>query len=42
MNFEFVSTWWFKVAVSFIFLTIYTVIVLKAEEKRREKDEREV
>ncbi len=35
MNFEFVNIWWFKIAIVFIFLTIYTIIILKEEDKRK-------
>ena len=38
MNFEFISTWWFKIAIVFICFTIYTIMILKAEEKERRKE----
>jgi len=37
MNIEFVNTFWFKIATHFVFLVIFTIIVLKAEEKSRRK-----
>ena len=37
MNIEFVGTLWFKIVAHFIFLVIYTIIILKEEDKRKEK-----
>ncbi len=37
MNFEFINTLWFKIATHFIFLVIFTIIVLKEEDKSRRK-----
>ncbi len=37
MDFSFVNTLWFKIVVAFIFLIIYTVIILKEEDKAKEK-----
>ena len=39
IDFEFISTWWFRLAIAFICFTIYTIIILKAEEKRRKENE---
>lgn len=33
--FNFVSTWWFKGIALFVFLVIFTIIILKAEDKRK-------
>ena len=38
MNTEFISTVWFKITISFVLLVIYTIIILKAEEKSRRKE----
>ena len=37
MDFSFVNTLWFKIVAHFIFLVIFTIIVLKEEDKSRRK-----
>ncbi len=37
MDFSFVNTLWFKIVVCFIFLVIFTIIILKEEDKGRKK-----
>jgi len=37
MDFSFVNTFWFKGSALFVFLVIFTIIILKAEEKSRRK-----